>query len=76
MSERYYLTDGGHVLISGATGAKEGYGGKTVTANWWFSEAVRKGWHDMGIFINPKGHVATIRKPRTGLNHAHRESTS
>lgn len=56
MSDRYYLTDGGHVLISGATGAKEGYGGKTVTANWWYSEAVRKGWHDMGIFINPKGH--------------------
>lgn len=56
MSDRYYLTDGGHVLISGATGAKEGYGGKTVTANWWFSNAVEKGWYDQGVFINPKGH--------------------
>jgi hypothetical protein len=30
---RYYLTDGGHVLIAGATGAKRRYGGKMTTAN-------------------------------------------
>lgn len=56
MSDRYYLTDGGHVLISGSTGAKEGYGGKTATANWWFEQSVKKGRHDLGLFINPKGH--------------------
>jgi hypothetical protein len=56
MSDPYYLTDGGHVLISGATGAKAEYGGKTTTANWWFEQSVEKGWHDQGVFINPKGH--------------------
>lgn len=56
MTDRYYLTDGGHVLISGATGAKETYGGKTTTANWWFTQSVEQGWHDVGLFINPKGH--------------------
>jgi hypothetical protein len=56
MSDRYYLTDGGHVLISGATGAKAEYGGKTTTANWWFEQSVECGWHDVGLFYNPKGH--------------------
>lgn len=55
-SDRYYLTDNGHVLISGATGAKEEYGGKTTTANWWFEQSVEQGWHDVGVFVNPKGH--------------------
>jgi hypothetical protein len=54
--DRYYLTDSGHVLIAGATGAKAEYGGKTSTANWWFERSVAQGWHDMGLFINPKGH--------------------
>lgn len=56
MTERYYLTDNGHVLISGATGARDDYGGKTVLANWWFSSEVEKGHRHMGVFINPKGH--------------------
>lgn len=55
---RYYLNDGGHVLISGATGAKADYGGKTSTANWWFEQSVEKGHHDAGLFFNPKGHSA------------------
>jgi hypothetical protein len=56
MTERYYLADGGHVLISGSTGARDDYGGKTVTANWWFSQLVERGWRDAGVYINPKGH--------------------
>lgn len=55
MSNSYYLTDGSHVLISGATGAGEEFGGKSVLANWWFSQSVRQGWHDLGLFYNPKG---------------------
>jgi len=55
MSDRYYLTDGSHVLISGATGAGDEFGGKSVLANWWFTQSVRQGWHDLGLFYNPKG---------------------
>lgn len=51
----YYLKDGSHVLISGATGAGEAFGGKSVLANWWFSKSVSSGLHDMGVFYNPKG---------------------
>lgn len=52
----YYLADGGHVLISGATGSRKDYGGKTVLANWWASNLVAKGHRDVSVFINPKGH--------------------
>lgn len=52
---RRYLTGGSHVLISGATGAGEQYGGKSVLANWWLERSVATGWHDMGVFYNPKG---------------------
>lgn len=50
-----YLTDGSHVLISGATGAGDTYGGKSVLANWWYDNSVRQGWHSLGVFYNPKG---------------------
>jgi hypothetical protein len=56
MNDMYYLTDSGHVLVSGSTGARDDYGGKTVLCNWWFSKLVEEGWRDMGVFINPKGH--------------------
>lgn len=52
----YYLADGGHVLISGSTGARDGYGGKSVLANWWYSNLVENGWRDLGVYVNPKGH--------------------
>lgn len=55
MSDPYYLTDGAHALISGATGAGSEYGGKSVLANWWFQQSVSKGWHDLGVFFDPKG---------------------
>lgn len=55
MSQTYYLTDGSHVLISGATGAGEQYGGKSVLANWWYEQSVAKGWHHLGVYVNPKG---------------------
>lgn len=55
MTDPYYLTDGAHVLIAGATGAGDDYGGKSVLGNWWFYNAVESGWHDMGLFYNPKG---------------------
>jgi hypothetical protein len=51
----YYLSDGSHVLISGATGAGDDYGGKSVLANWWFQKSVSKNHHDMGLFFDPKG---------------------
>jgi len=51
----YYLTDGSHVLVSGATGAGDDYGGKSVLGNWWFRQSVGRGWHDLGVFFNPKG---------------------
>lgn len=51
----YYLNDGSHVLISGATGAGSDYGGKSVLANWWFQKSVLNGWHDVGVFFDPKG---------------------
>lgn len=51
---RYYLTDGAHVLIAGATGAGDEYGGKSVLANWWFHQSVDRGWHAMGVYFNPK----------------------
>lgn len=51
----YYLTDGSHVLIAGATGAGERFGGKSVLANCWFTNAVESyGW-DLGVYYNPKG---------------------
>lgn len=55
MTDRYYLTDGAHVLIAGATGAGDDYGGKSVLANWWFHNSVEKGWHDVGLYFDPKG---------------------
>lgn len=64
MSDRYYLTDGAHVLISGATGAGDDYGGKSVLANWWFQQSVERGWHDMGLFFDPKGLAYVDRKSR------------
>ena len=54
MSDYYYLTDGSHVLIAGATGSGSEYGGKSVLANWWFEQSVRAGNRDMGVFYNPK----------------------
>ena len=74
----YYLTDGAHVLISGATGAGDEYGGKSVLANWWFQESVDRGWHDLGVFFDPKGlgfvQGGDVRRVRTlkGLAESYR----
>jgi len=57
MSDGYYLDSGAHMLITGATGAGDEFGGKTVLANWLLDNAVRSGMTDSGVFINPKGHV-------------------
>ena len=46
----YYLTDGAHVLISGATGAGDEFGGKSVLANWWFERSYARGWSDLALF--------------------------
>lgn len=51
----YYLSDGSHVLIAGATGAGSEYGGKSVLSNWWVSNAVESSLADVGVYINPKG---------------------
>lgn len=52
----YYLTDGGHVLISGATGSRPDYGGKTVIMSWWVQHLVAAGEVEAGVMVNPKGH--------------------
>lgn len=50
------LTDDGHVLMTGTTGAGEGMGGKTTTANWWHEQAVESGQREVSVFYNPKNH--------------------
>lgn len=50
------LTDDGHVLLTGTTGAGEGMGGKTTTANWWHEQAVTSENRDVSLFYNPKRH--------------------
>lgn len=64
----YFLTDGGHVLIAGATGARDDYGGKTVLANWWADQLVELGHRQVSLFVNVKEHsfvrgreVSTLR---------------
>jgi len=51
-----YLTSGEHVYIAGTTGAGDEHGGKTATANWWHSNAVKSGTVDASIYVDPKGH--------------------
>ena len=53
MSDRYYLTSGGHVLISGATGAGDRYGGKSSTAHWWIENLISNGWIDSAFVVDP-----------------------
>ena len=53
MSDHYYLTSGGHVLISGATGAGERYGGKSATAHWWVDNLIDNGWIDTAVIVDP-----------------------
>jgi len=53
MSDRYYLTSGGHVLVSGATGAGDRYGGKSSTAHWWIENLISNGWIDSAFVVDP-----------------------
>jgi len=50
-----YLYDNSHALIAGITGAGDGYGGKTATANWWGDQAVEGGHFDYMLAFDPKG---------------------
>lgn len=56
---REVIQQGPHALIAGVTGYGMSFsgdtGGKSTTANWWFSELVRMGWRDYGIYFNPSG---------------------
>jgi hypothetical protein len=55
---RTVIERGPHVFVAGVTGFGMGLldtGGKTSTANWWFSELVDNGWRDYGIYFNPSG---------------------
>ena len=47
-----YFTDRSHMLITGVTGARTRYGGKTALANWWASEPGST--FDLVVFYNPK----------------------
>lgn len=49
------LTSRAHALVLGVTGTGERWGGKSVLCNWWLTQAVERGWYDVGIYFNPKG---------------------
>lgn len=52
----YYLNNSAHMVVTGATGAGDGFGGKTVLANWLVEQSYTNGLVDMAVFVNPKGH--------------------
>lgn len=50
-----YINNFEHIAIYGITGSSAsdaGYGGKSVLANWWFTETVKNGHFDYGIYFN------------------------
>lgn len=53
MSEADYMTDQSHFLITGVTGARTDYGGKTSLATWWADTHGRAAF-DVVIFANVK----------------------
>jgi hypothetical protein len=57
MTHPDYLTDRSHILISGVTGARTDYGGKTALANWWSTKWGRTAF-DVVIFANFKADAA------------------
>jgi hypothetical protein len=52
MSRPDYFTDRSHLLITGVTGARTRYGGKTALANWWANEPGSE--KDLVVFLNVK----------------------
>jgi hypothetical protein len=52
MTHPDYLTDRSHLLVTGVTGARTRYGGKTALANWIASEPGSQ--KDLIVFFNPK----------------------
>ena len=50
------ITDDGHALFTGTTGAGAKHGGKTTTANWLHDQLQDKGHVAVSVFYNPKGH--------------------
>jgi hypothetical protein len=59
-----FLTDAGHVLLTGITGSGDKYGGKSTTAAWWSDMLVDRGHYDYAIAFDPKnaGYVGrTVR---------------
>ena len=65
MTDRYYLTAGGHVLIGGATGAGDRYGGKSSTAHWWVENLISGGWVDSVFVVDPGSGPYQYREFRT-----------
>jgi len=51
--EAPYLTDRSHILLSGVSGSRTDYGGKTGVANWWASTHGRAAF-DLVLFFNAK----------------------
>jgi hypothetical protein len=58
-----YINNFEHIGIYGITGSSSdtaGYGGKSVLANWWFTETVQNGHFDYGLFFNAS-HLDYVR---------------
>lgn len=52
-----YLTDRSHILISGVSGSRTDYGGKTGLSNWWADNWGRRAF-DIVLFLNFKHDTA------------------
>jgi len=53
MTQADYFTDRTHFLITGVTGARTDFGGKTALATWW-SDTHGRAANDVVLFVNPK----------------------
>lgn len=75
-NDRYYLTDGSHVLVAGSTGSGSRFGGKTTTMNWWQDQLYQNGWADLVVFFTTKNNenIANAQKVTTlkGLAESYR----
>jgi len=60
MTRADYLTDRSHILISGVSGSRTDYGGKTALANWWCDQWGRQEF-DVALFLNFKQDDAPVR---------------
>jgi len=76
-----YFTDRSHILLSGVSGSRTDYGGKTGVANWWATTHGRAAF-DLVVFFNAKQdaapgehaetEVGTVRELAEAMRAGHR----